>query len=263
MFRKKESVYYKSLEEISLIKRSGDILGRVHGEISKCVKDGISTLELDKLAYTFIKDNKAIPSFLNYHGFPFTLCVSVNDTVVHGFPSKYILRDGDIVSVDCGVYLNGFHADSAYTYRVGNVSDETFRLLKVTFDSLYLGINQVKLGSRIGDVSYAIQSYVERQGYSVVRELVGHGVGRNLHEEPEVPNFGKRGNGFKLLNGTVIAIEPMINLGKRDVFHTEDNWQVKTSDGMNSAHFEHTVAVSGNVPEILTTFDYIIQEQKF
>jgi methionyl aminopeptidase len=262
MFRKKEKVHYKSSDEIALIKISGDLLGRVHGEISKVIKEGISTFFLDKLAYTFINDNKAIPSFLNYCGFPYTLCISVNDTVVHGFPSEYVLKDGDIVSIDCGVFLNGFHADSAYTYRVGNVSNENYKLLKVTYDSLFVGINQAKAGLRVGDISFAVQSYCERQGYGVVRELVGHGVGKKLHEEPEVPNFGRRGNGFKLIDGTVIAIEPMINLGTKDVYHLNDNWQVKTSDGKTSAHFEHTVAISGGKPQILTTFEYIIKEQK-
>ncbi len=261
MFWTREKIQYKSVEELDLIKISGDLLGRVHGELSKIVKEGVKTIELDKFAYEFIKDHKAIPSFLNYRDFPSSLCISVNDTVVHGLPSNYELRNGDIVSIDCGILLNGFHADSAYTYMVGNVSEEKRKLLRVTKESLYEGIRHAKSGWRVGDISFAIQSYTERERYGVVRELVGHGVGKNLHEEPEVPNFGKRGKGHKLISGMVIAIEPMINLGKKEVFQLDDNWTVKTADGKPSAHFEHTVAILNGTPEVLTTFDYIIKEQ--
>jgi len=261
MFWGREKIQYKSAAELDLIRLSGDLLGMVHGELSRLVKEGVKTGDLDKFAYGFIKDNRAVPSFLNYRDFPASLCISVNDTVVHGIPSDYQLREGDIVSIDCGVLLNGFHADSAYTYMVGDVSDEKKKLLRVTKESLYHGINQAKAGLRIGDISFAIQSYVERNNYGVVRELVGHGVGRNLHEEPEVPNFGGRGKGHKLISGMVIAIEPMINMGKRDVYQMGDNWTVKTADGRPSAHFEHTVAVMNGRAEILTTFDYIIKEQ--
>jgi len=257
----KSKVQYKTDYEVGLIKESADLLGRVHGIISTVVKEGIKTSEINKIAYEFIKDHNGVPSFLNYRDFPATLCVSVNDTVVHGIPGKYELRNGDIVSVDCGVFLNGFHSDSAYTYRVGNVSDEKMRLLKNTYNSLYEGIKNAKNGFRVGDISFSIQSFVERLGYSVVRELVGHGVGRNLHEEPEVPNFGKKGKGAKLLNGMVLAIEPMINIGKKDVYLMDDGWTVNTADGKPSAHFEHTVAIVNGIPEILTTFKYIAEDQ--
>ncbi|MFN0049958.1 MAG: type I methionyl aminopeptidase [Cytophagales bacterium] len=261
MFWRREKIQYKSVDELELIKKSGDVLGRVHGELSRNVREGVRTLELDRIAYEFIKDNRAVPSFLKYREFPSSLCISVNDTVVHGLPSDYELRNGDIVSIDCGVLLSGYHADSAYTYSVGDISAEKRKLLRVTKESLYEGIKQAKAGMRVGDISFAIQSYNEREKYGVVRELVGHGVGRNLHEEPEVPNFGRRGKGHKLITGMVLAIEPMINLGTRDVYQLEDNWTVKTSDGRPSAHFEHTVAVLNGSPEVLTTFDYIIKEQ--
>jgi methionyl aminopeptidase len=262
MFINDNKIHYKQKYEIELMKQSGDLLGRVHGEISRNIKSGVSTKYLDDLAYTMIRDHGALPSFLNYNGFPYTLCISVNDTVVHGFPSKYELKDGDIVSVDCGVFLNGYHADSAYTYRVGELKKEVSDLLKDTYDSLYQGISQAKAGNRIGDISYAIQSYTEKRKYGVVRELVGHGVGKKLHEKPEVPNFGKKGSGTKLLNGMVLAIEPMINLGKKEVYQLDDNWTIKTKDGLPSAHFEHTVAINDGNPIILTTFDYIIKEQR-
>lgn len=261
MFWTRAKIQYKTKEELDLIRVSGGLLGRVHGEISKNIKEGISTKDLDTIAYEFIKDHKAIPSFLNYRDFPASLCISVNDTVVHGIPGNYVLKNGDIVSVDCGVLLSGFHADSAYTYMVGDVTVEKKKLLKTTKESLYEGIKFAKAGLRVGDISYAIQSYVERERYGVVRELVGHGVGKNLHEEPEVPNYGKRGKGHKLINGMVLAIEPMINLGKRDVYQLDDNWTVKTSDGKPSAHYEHTVAIVDGTPDILTTFEYIIKEQ--
>lgn len=261
MFWTRDKIQYKSAEELDLIRKSGDILGRVHGELSLLVNEGITTKKLDKIAYEFIKDNGAIPSFLNYRDFPASLCISVNDTVVHGIPSNYELKNGDIVSIDCGVLMNGFHADSAYTYKVGNISEEKKKLLQITKESLFEGIKQAKAGMRVGDISFAIQSYVEKDRYGVVRELVGHGVGKNLHEEPEVPNFGRRGKGHKLISGMVIAIEPMINLGTQDVYQLDDNWTIKTSDGKPSAHFEHTVAVLNGKAEILTTFDYIIKEQ--
>lgn len=262
LFWHRSKISYKSKEEVDLIKLSGDVLGRVHGMLSKEIKEGISTLHLDKLAFDFINDNKAVPSFLKYRDFPSTLCISVNSTVVHGLPSNYQLRDGDIVSIDCGVYMNKFHADSAYTYKVGNISSEAQRLLKSTYDSLYKGIGVTKQGLRVGDISHAIQNHVEYLGYSVVRELVGHGVGAFLHEEPEVPNFGKRGNGHKLIKGMVLAIEPMINVGKKEVYQEDDGWTVNTVDGKLSAHFEHTVLITEKEPEILTTFKYISEEQK-
>ncbi|MFT5618318.1 MAG: methionyl aminopeptidase [Arenicella sp.] len=250
-------IFYKTNQDLDLMRKSADLLGRAHGEVAKHVKPGVSTLALDKIAEEFIKDNEASPSFLNYGGFPASLCISVNEVVVHGIPSKYELKEGDIISIDCGVFLNGFHADSAYTYPIGRISKEVADLLKTTKESLYEGINKTRVGNRIGDVSFAIQKYCEKKGYSVVRELVGHGVGKKLHEKPEVPNFGKRGSGVKIQNGLVIAIEPMINLGKKKVVQEDDNWTIRTLDRMPSAHYEHTVAVVNNEPEILTTFKYI------
>lgn len=250
-------IKYKSEDEIQIIRESADILGRVHGEIAKHVKPGIQTLQLDKIAEEFIRDHKSSPSFKGYNGFPFSLCISVNEAVVHGFPSNYELKDGDIVSIDCGVFFNGFHSDSAYTYSVGNVPEEVKDLLHATKESLYLGIEEARFGNRIGDIGYAIQQFVESKGYTVVRELVGHGLGKDLHESPEVPNFGRRGNGPKLKEGIVIAIEPMVNLGTRAVVQEADGWTIRTKDRLPSAHFEHTVAIFRDKTEILTTHKYI------
>lgn len=253
----KKVIYLKSSEEAHIIKENGVILGRAHAEVLKAIEPGVKTKDLDKLAEEFILDHQAKPSFKNYNGFPATLCISVNEVVVHGIPSNRELKEGDIVSVDCGVFKNGYHADSAYTYMVGEVEPVTQKLLKDTKLSLFEGIHQVKPGNRIGDVSFAVQNFVERLGYGVVRELVGHGVGRNLHEAPEVPNFGKRGNGAKLQAGMVIAIEPMITLGKRFVVQESDNWTIRTEDKSPAAHFEHTVLVTKSGFELLTTFEYI------
>ena len=250
-------VHLKTEEEIQIIKEGALILGKAHGEIARLVKPGIKTKDLDKIAEEYIRDNGAVPSFKNYNGFPSALCISVNEVVVHGFPGDYVLRETDIISVDCGVYHKGFHSDSAYTYPLEGVNAETLLLLNRTYDSLYLGIDQAKAGNRIGDVSHAIQNYVEGFGYGVVRELVGHGVGRKLHEEPEVPNYGKRGKGVKIVAGMVFAIEPMINRGTRNVIQERDGWTIRTSDRKPSAHFEHTVAVKEEVTEILTTHKYI------
>lgn len=250
-------IYYKTEEEIDIIKEGADILGRAHGLIARAIKPGIKTIELDKIAFDFITELGGKPSFKGYNGFPSTLCISVNDQVVHGFPNDYELKEGDIISVDCGVFWKGFHSDSAYTYPVGKVSEEVSNLLKATKQSLYLGIENAIEGNRIGDISYAIQSYVEGFGYGVVRELVGHGVGKKLHEKPDVPNYGKRGNGPKLVAGMVIAIEPMINLGKKSIVQEDDGWTIRTSDRKPSAHFEHTVLIRKDKAEILTTFKYI------
>jgi methionyl aminopeptidase len=256
-------VHYKSREEIELIKESADILGRAHGEIAKLIKPGINTNKLDKLAEEFIKDNGGVPSFKNYNGFPYTLCVSPNEQVVHGFPNDKDLEDGDVLSIDCGVFYKGFHSDSAYTYAVGNVTGDVKQLLKVTKESLYKGIEKAVVGNRTGDIGFAIQDFVEGYGYTVVRELVGHGVGESLHESPEVPNYGKRGRGAKLKEGMVIAIEPMINLGKRDIVQENDGWTIRTKDRAPSAHFEHTVAVTKDGVEVLTTHKYIEEVYKF
>lgn len=249
-------VFLKSEEEISLIKEGAEILGRVHGELAKVVKPGVTTQELDVLAETCIRDYGGVPSFKGYNGFPATLCTSVNEYVVHDVPSDNVLREGDIISIDCGVYYKGYHSDSAYTYPVGIVNTEVRDLLKATRKSLYLGIEQAKAGNRIGDIGHAIQHYVQELGYSVVRELVGHGVGKNLHESPQVPNYGKQGNGPRLKHGMVLAIEPMINLGKRQVVE-EKGGRFRTLDRKPSAHFEHTVAVLEDKTEILTTHQYI------
>jgi methionyl aminopeptidase len=250
-------VHLKTGEEIQLIRESAQILGKAHGEIARLVKPGVKTKMLDKVAEEFIRDHGGSPSFKNYNGFPATLCISVNEVVVHGFPSDYSLKETDIISVDCGVFYKGFHSDSAYTYPLEGVGAETLLLLNRTYDSLYKGIEQAKSGNRIGDVAYAIQSYVESFGYGVVRELVGHGVGKNLHEDPEVPNFGKRGKGVKIVPGMVFAIEPMINRGTKSVVQERDGWTIRTADRKPSAHFEHTVAIGEDRTEILTTHQYI------
>ncbi|MEH0158369.1 type I methionyl aminopeptidase [Limibacter armeniacum] len=256
-------VYYKTDSDIALMRESADLLGRAHAEVAKNIKVGVSLKELDKVAEEFIKDHGAYPSFLDYNGFPASLCMSVNDVVVHGIPNDYRLQDGDIVSIDCGVYYQGFHSDSAYTYPVGNVSAEVMQLLKVTKESLYLAIEQMKVNNRIGDVSFAVQQHAEKHGYGVVRELVGHGLGKSLHEKPEVPNYGKRGRGLKIKNGLVIAIEPMINLGGKGIVQDADGWTIRTRDGKPSAHYEHTVAAHNDQTEVLTTFKYIEEVYKF
>ncbi|WP_375562777.1 type I methionyl aminopeptidase [Bernardetia sp. OM2101] len=253
---------YKTAQDLEKMRASADLLGRTHAEVAKCVMPGITTLELDKIAFEFIKDNGAVPSFLGLYGCPSSLLTSVNDQVVHGLPNNRPLKNGDIVSIDCGVLLNGFHADSAYTYEIGEVSAEVKNLLKATKEALYLGIEQLVFGNRIGDISHAIQKHTEAKGYSVVRELVGHGLGRSLHEAPEVPNFGKPKKGDKIRNGLVIAIEPMINMGSKAVVQSSDGWTIMTRDGKPSAHFEHTVALVDGKPEILTTFKYIEQAIK-
>jgi methionyl aminopeptidase len=250
-------VFYKTEEEIELIRQSALILSKAHGEIALLIKEGVSTATLDKRAEEFINDNGAVPSFKNYNGFPYSLCISVNSTVVHGMPGNYILNDGDVISVDAGVYYKGFHSDCAYTHAVGEVSEEVAQLLTVTKESLYKGIDKAVVGSRIGDVGFAIQQYAESFGYGVVRELVGHGIGKSLHESPEVPNYGKRGQGLRLQDGLVLAIEPMINLGTRYIVQEDDGWTIRTRDNKPSAHFEHTVVIRKDKAEVLTTFDYI------
>jgi methionyl aminopeptidase len=250
-------IFYKTNEEIELIRKNGDLLGRVHGEVAKHIKPGVQTAHLDQIAEQVIRDNGAVPSFKGYNGFPSSLCISVNSVVVHGFPGDTVLKEGDIVSIDCGVFKDGYHADSAYTHPVGVVSPEVQALLKATKASLEKGIELAVVNNRMGDISYGIQSYVEALGYSVVRELVGHGIGKKLHEAPEVPNFGKRGQGLKLQPGLVIAIEPMINLGKKAVVQEKDGWTIRTRDNLPSAHFEHTVAVGKGKADVLTTFKYI------
>jgi methionyl aminopeptidase len=251
-------IIYKTKEEIELIRQNCLILNNAIAEAGKIIKPGISTLKLNNLAEEFIRDHDAIPSFKNYHAFPFASCMSVNDAVVHGFPTDKELKEGDIISIDMGVYKNNFHGDSAYTFALGTISDEVKKLLRVTKESLYKGIEKAVAGNRVGDIAFAIQEYTERKnGYGVVRELVGHGLGRDLHEDPQVPNYGKRGSGTKLNEGLVIAIEPMINLGKKTVFYDKDGWTVRTKDGKPSAHYEHTVCVGKDKADILSSFDFI------
>lgn len=256
-------VHLKTEDEIQLIRESAQILGKAHGEVAKLVKPGVKTIELDKVAEEFIRDHEGVPSFKNYGGFPGTLCISVNDVVVHGFPGKYELKETDIISVDCGVYFKGYHSDSAYTYPLEGVNQETLLLLERTYESLFKGIEQAKAGNRIGDVGHAIQSYVESFGYGVVRELVGHGVGKNLHEDPEVPNYGKKGKGPKMISGMVFAIEPMINMGTRNVVQERDGWTIRTADRKPSAHFEHMVGIFETGTEVLTTHEYIEQNYSY
>lgn len=250
-------VLYKSAEDIEQLRKAATVLSQLLGEIAKEIRPGVTTLALDKLAYDYIHDHGGRPAFLNYNGFPNSLCISVNDQVVHGIPSNYELCDGDIVSVDGGVELNNYISDSAYTFAVGEVVDDVKQLLRVTLESLHLGIEQAVVGKRVGDISSAVQDHVTQYGYGIVRELVGHGVGFRLHEKPEVPNYGKRGVGPKLEAGLVICIEPMINMGKAGVKFWNDGWTVSTIDGMPSAHYEHMVAVRKGSPEVLTTFDYV------
>ncbi len=233
------------------------IVSKALAEVGKAIKPGVTTAELDKIAESFILSQGARPAFKGYKGFPATLCVSVNAQVVHGIPGGYTLKEGDVVSVDCGVVKDNFYGDSAYTFGVGKISEDTAKLLRVTKESLYKGIEEAVEGNRIGDVSAAIEEHAEAHSYGVVRELVGHGIGRNLHEAPDVPNYGRKGNGVKLQRGLVIAIEPMINMGKRDIKQEADGWTVTTKDGKPSAHFEHTVAIGKGKAEILTTFDII------
>lgn len=256
-------IYLKTDEEIELIRESCQLVSRTIAEVGKRIKEGISTIELDKIAEEFIRDNGAKPAFKGYRKensvFGYTLCVSVNEQVVHGVPGSYVLKNGDVVSVDCGVLKNGFYGDSAYTFSVGDVSKEVTQLLQVTKESLYKGIENAVAGKRVGDIGSAVEEYVSKFGYGIVRELVGHGIGRSLHETPEVPNYGKRGSGVRMEEGLVIAIEPMINLGKRDVKVEKDGWTVSAVDKRPSAHFEHTVAVKKNKVDILTTFEYIEQ----
>lgn len=252
-------IYLKTEEEINLIKESAQVLGKAHAEVAQWVKPGITTKKLDTIAEDYIRSFGGIPSFKGFNNFPASLCMSVNEVVVHGIPGNYELKDGDIVSIDCGVKLNGFHSDSAYTYPVGEVSKEVMDLLTATKKSLYKGIEQAVDGLRVGDIGFAVQHYCEERGYTVVRELVGHGVGRELHEAPEVPNYGKRGKGLRLKEGMVLAIEPMINLGTKSVMQEKDGWTIRTTDRKYSAHFEHTVVVRKGKAEVLTTFDYIEQ----
>ncbi|MHC5200806.1 type I methionyl aminopeptidase [Myroides sp. LJL119] len=249
----------KTLEEIELIRQSALLVSKTLGMIATEIKPGVSTLDLDKKAEEFIRDHGAVPGFKGLYGCPSTLLTSVNDQIVHGLPTNRPIEEGDIVSVDCGALMNEFYGDHAYTFEVGEVSEETKKLLQVTKESLYVGIREFVLGNRVEDVGSAIQRYCEAQGYTVVRELVGHGLGRKMHEDPEMPNYGKKGRGKKFIEGQVVAIEPMINLGTRNIKQLSDGWTIVTRDGKPSAHFEHDVALINGKPELLSTFQYIYQ----
>ena len=250
-------IFYKSEEEIELLRESSLLVGKTLAEVAKRIRPGIETIALDKIAEEFIRDHGAEPGFKGYNGFPYTLCISVNDEVVHGFPSQRPLDNGDIVSIDCGVLKNEFYGDSAYTFAVGEVDEDSLLLMERTKESLYKAIEVAVEGKRIGDIGFAVQSHVEQYGYSVVRDLVGHGLGKNLHEKPEVPNYGKRGTGIKLKEGMVLAIEPMVNLGTRRVVQLADGWTIRTADQLPSAHYEHDVAIRKGKAEVLSTFDDI------
>ena len=249
----------KSKEEIELMRESALVVSKTLGMLAEEVKPGVTTLSLDKLAEDFIRSEGAIPGFLGLYDFPNTLCISPNEQVVHGIPTTKPLKEGDIISIDCGAIKNDFYGDHAYTFAVGEIDPDTEKLLRITKESLYAGIKEFKLGNRVGDVGYAIQKYVEPHGYGVVRELVGHGLGRKMHEDPEMPNYGKRGRGKKFVEGMVVAIEPMINMGTQKIRQHSDGWTITTLDKKPSAHFEHNVAIVDGKPELLSTFKYIYE----
>ena len=247
----------KTSEEIELIRESAQLVSKTLGMLASEIKPGINTLYLDNLAESFIRDHKGVPGFLGLYDFPNTLCISPNSQVVHGIPNKEIVKEGEILSIDCGVLKNGYYGDHAFTFTVGEVDKEILELLETTKQSLYVGIEQFKVGNRVGDVGYAIQNYNESKGYGVVRELVGHGLGKEMHEKPEMPNYGKRGSGKKFKEGMVVAIEPMINMGTPNINQLNDGWTILTRDNKPSAHFEHNIAIVNGNPKLLSTFDYI------
>jgi len=258
------AVTIKSEQEIQLMREAGNILATVHEELAKLIKPGITSYELDRHAYELIKEFGCIPSFLNYEGYPASLCVSINDEVVHGIPSKKRkLHDGDIVSIDCGVIYKGYHSDSARTYAVGDISDDAQKLIDVTKESFFEGIKYAKPGNHLYDISKAIQKYVEDRGFTVVRELVGHGIGTHLHEDPQIPNFKQIGRGIRLKPGMTLAIEPMINAGEKEVWYLDDDWTVVTTDGKNSAHYENTILITEGEPELLSVKTGTTIEQEF
>lgn len=252
-------IVYKTEEEIELLRLSSLLVGKTLAEVAKLIKPGVTSLQLDKVAEEFIRDNGAIPGFLGMYDFPNTLCTSVNEAVVHGIPNNKPLQDGDIISVDCGTLMNEFYGDAAYTFEVGEVKPEIKKLLNVTKECLNKAIEQAVVGKRIGDIGYAVQSLAEENGYGVVRELVGHGLGQKMHEDPEMPNYGRRGRGKKFIEGQVVAIEPMINMGTHRIKQHRDGWTITTKDNKPSAHFEHDVAIVDGKPELLSTFAYIYE----
>ena len=250
-------IYLKTEEEVELLRENNLLVCATLAEVGKLIRPGVTTLELDKTAEEFIRAHGAVPGFLGYNGFPATLCVSVNEQVVHGIPSGYVLKEGDIISVDCGTFMKGFYGDSAYTFAVGEIAPHVSELLRVTKEALHKGVGQAKVGNRVGDISHAVQEHAESHGFSVVREMVGHGLGHKMHEEPEIPNYGARGRGPLLKEGMVICIEPMINMGSRAVVFEKDGWTVRTKDRQPSAHFEYAVAVTPNGPDVLSDFGII------
>ena len=255
-------IIYKTPEEIEIMREAAQIVSRTLGLIAKHVKPGITPLELDKIAEDYIRSQDAEPGFLGLYDFPNTLCISINDAVVHGIPNGEPLKEGDIISVDCGSIYKGYYGDHAFTFEVGEVSPEIKKLLRITRECLDLGIAEAKAGNRIGDIGFAIQQHAEKNGYGVVRDLVGHGLGTSMHEEPQVPNYGRRGRGKKIQNGLTIAIEPMINMGTEKVVQLDDKWTIVTEDGLPSAHFEHDIAIVNGKPEVLSTFKYIEEALK-
>ena len=256
-------IHYKTKQEVELMRQSALLVSKTLSEVAKILKPGIDTLSIDRLIGEIIRDNHAFPSFLNYRGYPFNSCISVNDVVVHGFPNGNELREGDIVSIDIGVIKEKFHGDHAYTFAIGYPGEETVQLIKITKESLYKGIEKAVVGNRVGDISFVIQDYTEKKhGYGVVRELVGHGLGKELHEDPQIPNYGRRGTGHKLMEGMVLAIEPMINLGKKEVYTEEDGWTVRTVDHKPSVHFEHNVSILKGKADILSDYSIIEAAEK-
>ncbi|HVG41349.1 MAG TPA: type I methionyl aminopeptidase [Chitinophagaceae bacterium] len=256
-------IYYKNDQEIELMRHSALLVSQTITEVAKILRPGITSVSIDELIGNYIRDHKAIPSFLNYNGYPFNSCISINDVVVHGFPNKAELKEGDVVSIDIGVIKEGYHGDHAYTFLLGKPSDEVINLVRVTKESLYKGIEKAVVGNRVGDISFAIQDHTEKKhGYGVVRELVGHGLGKSLHEDPQVPNYGRRGSGPVMKHGLVLAIEPMINLGKKDVYTEKDGWTVRTTDGKTSVHFEHDVCIKKGKADVLSDYTEIEMAEK-
>jgi methionyl aminopeptidase len=256
-------IYYKTEAEIELMRQSALLVSSTLAQVAAVLKPGITTLSVDKMIGEIIHDNNAIPSFLNYHGYPYNSCTSVNDVVVHGFPNENELKEGDIISIDIGVIKNGYHGDHAYTFAIGFPGDNVVKLIKITKESLYKGIEKAVEGNRVGDISYAIQEHTEKKhGYGVVRELVGHGLGKSMHEDPQVPNYGKRGSGAKMKAGLVLAIEPMINMGKKEVYTENDGWTVRTTDHKPSVHFEHDICIRKNKADILSNYSIIEKAEK-
>lgn len=256
-------IHYKTETEVALMQQAAILVSKTLAEVAKMLRAGVTTMQIDTLCSQFVQDHKAICSFKGYHKYPYNICASVNDVVVHGFPNNIVLKEGDIVSIDLGVILNGWHGDHAYTFAIGEIDNDKKKLIAITKESLYKGIEKAIVNNRVGDIAYAIQEHTEfKNGYGVVRELVGHGLGRSLHEDPQIPNYGKRGNGPKLKENLVIAIEPMINLGTKDVYTEDDGWTVRTQDGKPSVHFEHDVCIKKDKALILSDYSYIeIAEQ--